>query len=184
MGNLHICRYKNPDARAYGVKTKITKCPSWIGYVKHVQNTHFLHTLEEIDEAVADPKAHWDNLEDRKGRLHAVESLLQGENTLDEGIEEYGHGSAKRKRCMANLAQLCMVENLPLHIDTWARFAKFIRNWEPQWPSISKQSMTRSVEVQSEELRKDIRREMEGVAVETDISFTTDFWTSRQVKAL
>ena len=31
-----LCRYKNPDARAYGVKTKITNCPSWIGCVKHV----------------------------------------------------------------------------------------------------------------------------------------------------
>ena len=31
-----LCRYKNPDARAYGVKTKITNCPSWTGCVKHV----------------------------------------------------------------------------------------------------------------------------------------------------
>ena len=33
-----------------------------------------LHTLEEIDEAVANLKAHWDNLEDRKARLCGVES--------------------------------------------------------------------------------------------------------------
>ena len=52
-----LCRYKNPDVRAYGVKTKRTNSPSWIGCVKHVQNTHFLHTPEEIDEAVANPKA-------------------------------------------------------------------------------------------------------------------------------
>ena len=38
--------------------------------------------------------------------------------------------------------------------------------------------MTRSVERQSEELHKDIRREMEGVAVEMDIALTTNFWTS------
>ena len=53
-----------------------------------------------------------------------------------------------------------------------------MRKWEPRWPSISKQSVTRSVEGQSEELRKDIRTEMEGVAAETDVAFTTDFWTS------
>ena len=38
--------------------------------------------------------------------------------------------------------------------------------------------MTRSVEGQSEQLRKDICKEMEGVAAEMDVAFTTDFWTS------
>ena len=57
-------------------------------------------------------------------------------------------------------------------------FLKFMRKWEPRWPSISKQSVTRSVEGQSEELRKDICKEMQGVAAETDVAFTTDFWTS------
>ena len=41
----------------------------------------------------------------------------------------------------------------------------------------------RSLEVQSEELRKDIRREMEGVAAEMEIAFTTDFWTSLIAKS-
>ena len=145
-----LCRYKNPDAKAYCVKTKITNCPSWTRYVNHVQNTHFLHILEEIDEAVTNPKAHWDNLEDSKVRLHGVESRLQGQRTLDECMEEYRRGSAKRKCCMVNLTRLCAVENLTLHIGTKARFVKFMRKWEPRWPSISKQSMTRSMEVQSE----------------------------------
>ena len=79
---------------------------------------------------------------------------------------------------MANLARLYLVENLPLHIGTRPGFVKFIRKWEPQWPSISKQSVTRSVECQSRELQKEIQREMEEVAKETDIAFTTDFWTS------
>ena len=38
--------------------------------------------------------------------------------------------------------------------------------------------MIRSVEGQSEQWRKDIRMEMEGVAAEMDVAFTTDFWTS------
>ena len=137
-----------------------------------------LHTPEEIDEAVANPKAHWDNLEDRKARLRGVESWLQGQSTLDECVEEYGRGSAEKTRCVASLARLCTVENLPLHISTRVGFVKFMRKWEPQWPSISKQSVTKSVEVQSEELRKHIKREMEGVAAEMDIAFMTDFWTS------
>ena len=69
------------------------------------------------------------------------------------------------------------MENLPLHISTWPRFVKFMRKREPQWLSISKQSMTRSMECQSQELWEEIKREMEEVAKEMDIAFTIDFWT-------
>ena len=80
--------------------------------------------------------------------------------------------------CMTNLARLCGVENLLLHIGTQLGSVKFMRKWEPQRRSISKQSTTRSVECRSEELRKDIKREMEVVATKIDIAFTTDFWMS------
>ena len=173
-----LCLYKNPKAKSYGVKTKRTHCPSWTGCVKHVQNCHCLHSPEEIDEAIANPKAHWDNLEDKKARERGRETRHQGQSTLDECVPEYWRGSAERKRCMAKLARLCAVENVPLHIGTRPGFLKFMRKWEPRWPSISKQSVTRSVEGQSEQLRKDIRMEMEEVHRETDVAFTTDFWTS------
>ena len=85
---------------------------------------------------------------------------------------------------MANLTRLCTVENLPLHISIQPRFVKFMRKWEPQWPNISKQSMTRLVECQGQELREEIKREMEEVAKEMDIAFTTDFWTSPMGESL
>ena len=67
-----LCLYTNLNVKLLGVKTKITHCPLWSGCVKHVENTHCLHTPEEIDEGVADPKAHWDNLEDKKARERGV----------------------------------------------------------------------------------------------------------------
>ena len=70
------------------------------------------------------------------------------------------------------------MQNLPLHIGSQPGFLKFIRKCEPRWSGISKQSVTRSVEGQSEQLRKDMRTKMEGVATKTDVAFTTDFWTS------
>ena len=107
-----------------------------------------------------------------------METWHQGQSTLDKCVPEYGRGSGERKCCVANLARLCAVENFPLHISSGPGCLKFMRKWEPRWPSISKQSMTRSVEGQSEQLRKDICKEMEGVAAETDVAFTTDVWTS------
>ena len=110
------------------MKTKISNYAS--RYVKHVENVHYLHDMKDVEEALTNPKAHWDNLEDGKARLCGVKTRLQGQSLLDECMEEYGYGSAKRKLCVANLAQLCMVKNLPLHISTWPGFVKFIRTWE------------------------------------------------------
>ena len=71
--------------------------------MKHVENRRCLCTPEEIDEALTDPKAHWDNLEDKKARERGVETRCQGHNTLDECMPEYGRGSGERKRCVTNL---------------------------------------------------------------------------------
>ena len=127
-----LCLYKKPNGKVLGVKTKITHCPLWTGCVKHVENMHCLHTPKEIDEAVANPKAHWDNLKDKKAREHRMETLHQGQSTLDECVPEYRRGSAERKHCVANLARLCAVENLPLHIGSRPGFFKFMRKWEPR----------------------------------------------------
>ena len=119
------------DFKAFAMKTKISNCASWSASVKHVENVHYLHDPKDVEEALANPKAHWDDLEDRKARLQWVDTQLQGQSTLEECVEESGHGSAERKRCMVNLARLCAVENLPLHIGTRPRFVKFMRKWEP-----------------------------------------------------
>ena len=55
---------------------------------------------------------------------------------------------------------------------------KFMRQWEPRWPSISKQSMTRSVAEQSKALQAHIKCKVLEIAAGTEIAFTTDFWTS------
>ena len=74
--------------------------------------------------------------------------------------------------------RLCAAENLPLHMGTRVGFVKFMRLWEPIWPSISKQSVTRSMEQQIWALRVNIKREILVIAAKTDTAFKTDFWTS------
>ena len=72
---------------------------------------------------------------------------------LDDCVEEFGHRSVETRRRVANLARLCAFQNLPLHMGTHAGFVKFARQWEPRWPSISEQSVARSVKEQSEALQ-------------------------------
>ena len=93
-----LCKYKKPGFKAFSVKTKISNCGSWSGCVKHVENVHYLDDLKDVEEALTNPKAHWDDLEDRKARLWGVNTRIQGQSTLDECMEEYKPGSAERKR--------------------------------------------------------------------------------------
>ena len=103
-----------------------------------MENIHYLLDRKDLEEALADPKAHWDCLEESKVSKCGIETQYQGQSTLDDCVEEFGHRSAETKRCFANLAHLCAVENLPLHMGTREGFVKFMRHWEPRWPSISK----------------------------------------------
>ena len=163
-----LCKYKKTT---FGVKTEISNCALWSRWVKHLEDVHYLQDPKDVEEAITNPKAHWDDLEDRKARLQRVDTRLQGQSSLDECMEEYGRGSVERKCFLANLERLCTVENLPLHISTQLGFLKFMRKWEPRWPTISKQSMTRLVACQSRELHTKIKREMEEVAKENGHSF-------------
>ena len=69
-----LCKYKNPDSKAFGVKTKVSNCGSWSGCVKHVENVHNLHNQKDVEEALTNSKAYWNNLEDRKTRLRGVDT--------------------------------------------------------------------------------------------------------------
>ena len=76
-----------------------------------MENIHYLLDPKDLEEALADRKAHWDNLEESKARKRGIETRYQGQSTLDECMEEFGRGRAETKRCMANLASLCASEN-------------------------------------------------------------------------
>ena len=45
--------------------------------MKHVENVHYLYDLKDAEEAVTNPKAHWNDLDDRKARLRGVGTWLQ-----------------------------------------------------------------------------------------------------------
>ena len=128
------------------MKTKPGNCPSWTRCIKHVENIHYFLDQKDLEKALADPRAHWDSLEESKARKCGIETRYRGQSTLDDYVEEFGHSSVESERCVANLARSCTVESLPLHMVTSVGFVKFMRQWEPRWPSISKQNVTRSVE--------------------------------------
>ena len=92
-----------------------------------MENIHYFLNQKDLEAALTEPKVHWDNLEDIKTRKRRIETPYQGQSTLDKCMEEFGRRSAETKRCMANLARLCAVENLPLHMATCVGFVEFMR---------------------------------------------------------
>ena len=114
------------------MKTKPSNCPSWTECIKHMEDIHYLLDQKDLEEALADPKAHWDSLEESKARKRGIEIWYQGQSTLDYCVEEFGCRSVETKRCAANLARMCALQNLPLHMGTRAGFVKSMRQWEPR----------------------------------------------------
>ena len=64
--------------------------------ISFLANTHCLHTPEEIDEAIADPKAHWEQFGRQEDEGAGLETRHQGQSTLDECMPEYGRGSGEK----------------------------------------------------------------------------------------
>ena len=69
--------------------------------------------------------------------------------------------------------------NLPLQFGENPAFVRFMRQFVPRWPSISWQTLTRTVLNQGEEIKKHIHDEMIKVHAETDVAFTADMWSSK-----
>ena len=69
-----LCKFKSLDCRVYGLKMKPRNCPLWTGCIKHVENIHYLLNTKDLEEALADPKAHWDSLEESKARKRGIET--------------------------------------------------------------------------------------------------------------
>ena len=44
---------------------------------------------------------------------------IKGRARWTSACRNTGRGSVEKKRCVVNLAQLCTVENLPLHTGSW-----------------------------------------------------------------
>ena len=65
---FRLCKFKSPDCKAYGVKTKPGNYPLWTRCIKHVENIYCLLDRKDLEENLADPKADWDSLEESKAR--------------------------------------------------------------------------------------------------------------------
>ena len=93
-----LCRFKLPGCKVYGMETKPGNCPSWSRCIRHMETIHYFLGPKDWEEALANPKAHWGCLEESKARKRGIETRFQGQSTLDDCVEEFGHRSVETKR--------------------------------------------------------------------------------------
>ena len=81
---------------------------------------------------------------------------------------------------MSNVAHYIATANLPYHIAQTEPFIQFMRQFMPQWPRISKQTITRVVAHEAEDARVALAKELKEVQLPTRAAMTADIWSSRR----
>jgi glucosamine 6-phosphate synthetase-like amidotransferase/phosphosugar isomerase protein len=126
--------------------------------------------------------------------LPALESALNRpwsgfaqQTELTHGMVTYlapwGRRTKEWDKAVTNVARYVAAANLPYHITETGPFLHFMRAFLPQWPEISKQTITRAVEREAASIIDSTKKEMREVLKSTKVSMTADIWTSRHQDA-
>lgn len=95
--------------------------------MKHVHSVHYLNSEEELRDARAGTKAHWDNWEKKKGKQHAMESQGQRQGRLDACAEALKTQECCKGHYVTNVARLRAVDILHSYLGTRPRYVNFKR---------------------------------------------------------
>ena len=139
---------------------------SWSGPKRHVRDVHNLHTPEALAEEMGRP---W----------HASRQMVLS-GTMHACASSWGPRTKEWNKAVSNIARYIAAANLPYHIAQTGPFMQFMRQFMPQWPRISKQTITRAVTHEAKDARLALARELREVHSSTRAAMTADMWTSRR----
>ena len=139
---------------------------SWSGPKRHVRDVHNLHTPEALAEEMGRP---W----------HASRQMVLS-GTMHACASPWGPRTKEWKKAVSNVARYIAAANLPYHIAQTGPFMQFMRQFMPQWPRISKQTITRAVTHEAEDARSALATELREVHSSTRAAMTADMWSSRR----
>ena len=165
-----LCRMRN-ITKEYTVLSegrtdrKVRPSASWSGPNRHMKDVHNLHTAEAITAELGKP---WNATKQMvlsgSGQAHPV---------------SWGPRTKEWNKAVTNVARYIATANLPFHIAQTGPFMHFMRKFMPQWPRISKQTITRAVSRQAWEAKSTLAEELREVQQCTRAAMTADMWSSR-----
>ena len=166
-----LCKRRNIDKQytvlSEGKKDRKSR-PSvtWSGPKRHVREVHNLHTPEALAEKMGRP---W----------HASRQMVLS-GTMHACAPSWGPRTKEWNKAVSNVARYIAAANLPYHIAQTGPFMHFMRQFMPQWPRISKQTITRAVTREAQDARLALAKELREVHSSTRAAMTTDMWSSRR----
>ena len=163
-----LCSRRAKLQKPYQVFKRGSQSASWSGPKGHLSKKHNVHNLAELEDELARP---WSS----------------GQMVLGTGltpvVDAWSPQSQEWKKACSGLGQLVSALNLPYQLGQRTGFTRFMRKYVPRWPRISRQSLTRSIEHQSDAIQLSIKQEMQEVTRHTGVAMTCDVWTSRANQA-
>ena len=139
---------------------------SWSGPKRHVKDVHNLHTPEALAEEMGRP---W----------HASRQMVLS-GTMHACASSWSPRTKEWNKAVSNVARYIAAANLPYHMAQTGPFIQFMRQFMPQWPRISKQTITRAVTREAEDARVALANELKEVQLSTRAAMTADIWSSRR----
>lgn len=161
-----FCRRQGGPGKPHHVQRPGGRSASWSGPKYHLKSVHGIGTPEELRAELSKP---WGMCPNNK-KIDSSAACY---------IDEWGPGTIEWDRAVSNTGKLISVMNLPFTLAERPPFIKFMRQFVPNWPAISRQTVTRSVEKQSNRIVDAIKDEMATVTKKTSVAMTCDIWTSR-----
>ena len=158
--------YKVLTAEKANEADKYRNSASWSGPKRHLLAAHSVGGLLALRDALSQP---W---------VRSGNQLKMG-TTLDTYLETWHPKTPEWNRAVTNVGKYVSVANMPYHLAQTKSFVRFMRQFIPRWPSISKQTITRSVERQAVDIKEAIKQELMAVQENTTVALTSDIWTSR-----
>ena len=139
---------------------------SWSGPKRHMQDVHNLHTADAVAEELGRP---W----------HASRQMVLSGGT-HACVSSWSPRTKEWNKAVSNVARYISAANLPYHIAQTGPFMHFMRQFMPQWPRMSKQTITRAVSREACDARLGLKTELKEVQLHTRPSMTADMWSSRR----
>ena len=139
---------------------------SWSGPKRHVRDVHNVHTPEALADEMGRP---W----------HASRQMVLS-GTMHACASSWGPRTKEWNKAVSNVARYIAAANLPYHIAQTGPFMQFMRQFMPQWPRISKQTITRAVTREAKDARLALATELREVHSSTRAAMTADMWSSRR----
>ena len=154
-------RYK---VLSYNPRKKYPTSASWSGPSNHLKDKHDIFSIEALRDKLSQPPGN--------------QQMKLG-TSLETYLETWHPRTSEWDRAVTHIARYVSFANAPYHLAETAPFVRLMRAFIPRWPSISKQTIVRSVARQANEIKREIREEVSQLRDESRVAMTTDIWTSR-----